>query len=530
MSLPNTDWVTQIGRKPFVDSREYQFTRVNGRDVTGNLSVAGAKTVTITNVPAGVNGANTSHYVYISGGTGTAEAVLITGGTAVAGAASGTLTFTTANTHTGAWKITSATAGIQEAIWATGGRGRVVITPDNHLIYATITVPPTYLVSLRGSGVDVTRLTPQFTDADVVFIDCTTTGVVDTGDYSIVAGGAQTAGALLHVKKAVFGFVSNVLLESGWDNFEAEMCNDADFGPIQSLYATDKAIYIHTGAAQVSAGTYHDIQASCNNTTGKVVSIGGGGDVVGLGFSNLILQGGAYNIYADPEGGQINEVRFVNYSVDGADVASVKLTYGGGGGTGNGWLFSGGRGGTGGHAAGVFEIEDAYTDGIIQGFTGGTGGDAPGIWLKGVKNWKVLGVDMAGGSTGGATDIGLLIGHAGAIVCDDVIVQGCRFGRSEASGTVTTKYGISVTAVAHNNIRITDTVARGTTADLAWAATGTGNCLAGNDCVTGKPDAATYGAALRGSTWYTAAAAGSADTYELLAKAADNSYSWASLL
>ncbi|HZO57460.1 MAG TPA: hypothetical protein VFB63_32410, partial [Bryobacteraceae bacterium] len=54
----------------------------------GSLSV-GSNTITLSPVPDGVNGSNSDHYLYISGGVGTAEAVLITGGSAVSGAASG---------------------------------------------------------------------------------------------------------------------------------------------------------------------------------------------------------------------------------------------------------------------------------------------------------------------------------------------------------------------------------------------------------------------------------------------------------
>lgn len=75
----------------------------------------GTNLITLSPVPRGVNGADTNHYLYISGGTGTAEAVPITGGTAVSGAASGTVFVTCANAHSGAWTVRSATAGAQEA-------------------------------------------------------------------------------------------------------------------------------------------------------------------------------------------------------------------------------------------------------------------------------------------------------------------------------------------------------------------------------------------------------------------------------
>jgi hypothetical protein len=78
-----------------------------------------------------VNGFNVDYRVWISGGSGTAEAALVTGGSAVAGAASGTLIVTCANTHSGAWTISSASGGIQEAICTLPANGGVVIVAEN---------------------------------------------------------------------------------------------------------------------------------------------------------------------------------------------------------------------------------------------------------------------------------------------------------------------------------------------------------------------------------------------------------------
>ena len=90
-------------------------------------------------VPQGVNGSDVGHYVYISGGSGTAEAVLITGGTAVAGG-TGTLTFTPANNHSGAWVMTSGTGGITEALTAVPF-APVLLKATVYEVYGPITVP-----------------------------------------------------------------------------------------------------------------------------------------------------------------------------------------------------------------------------------------------------------------------------------------------------------------------------------------------------------------------------------------------------
>lgn len=95
-----------------VNASAFDFTP---RTPGGALTSEAAATVTLTPCPKGVNGTDIGHYLYISGGAGIAEDVLITGGSCTSGAATGTVTFTPANDHSGAWTISSGTAGIREA-------------------------------------------------------------------------------------------------------------------------------------------------------------------------------------------------------------------------------------------------------------------------------------------------------------------------------------------------------------------------------------------------------------------------------
>jgi len=113
----------------------------------GNLAV-GNNSITHVPVPPGVNGSDQNHYLYIDQGTGTAEPVLITGGSAVAGATSGTIIVNCKNAHSGAWRISSATAGIQEA--AIAPNICVVVPPGSYNIYGTIT--PAQGVTIDGFG------------------------------------------------------------------------------------------------------------------------------------------------------------------------------------------------------------------------------------------------------------------------------------------------------------------------------------------------------------------------------------------
>lgn len=129
--------LSKIPTSPVVASNGYDFTP----QTPGGSLVVGANSIVLTPVPAGVNGSDTNHYLYISGGTGTAEAAKIIGGGAVAGAPTGTVIVQGANTHSGAWTIRSATAGIQEAINDLPATGGAVQLPKGTVtIFGAITI------------------------------------------------------------------------------------------------------------------------------------------------------------------------------------------------------------------------------------------------------------------------------------------------------------------------------------------------------------------------------------------------------
>lgn len=122
----------EFATPPWINASDFNFS---AQTPGGSLSAGVGASVTLSPVPLGVNGSDTGHYLYISGGTGAAEAVLITGGSATSGASSGTVTFTPGNNHTGAWTITSATQGIQEALsyLPIGNNGVIVPTGTSTL-------------------------------------------------------------------------------------------------------------------------------------------------------------------------------------------------------------------------------------------------------------------------------------------------------------------------------------------------------------------------------------------------------------
>lgn len=132
----------QIANRPTLTPDFYNFT-----SQTPNIAMTGgvAATLPMSPCPLGVNGSDGAHYYWISGGTGTAEAVLGTGGTCVSGAASGTLIVLPLNNHSGAYTISSATSGIQEAfLWAQTNEPtpvEVLLKAEDYLLHAQITIP-----------------------------------------------------------------------------------------------------------------------------------------------------------------------------------------------------------------------------------------------------------------------------------------------------------------------------------------------------------------------------------------------------
>jgi hypothetical protein len=99
----------------------------------GGALIAGLTAITMTPVPQGVNGTDTAHYLYVSGGAGTAQACLISGGTGTAGQSSGSIFLTCPNANAGGWTLGSATSGWQEAIVAAGSAsafGGSVLAPS----------------------------------------------------------------------------------------------------------------------------------------------------------------------------------------------------------------------------------------------------------------------------------------------------------------------------------------------------------------------------------------------------------------
>ncbi|HKB34882.1 MAG TPA: hypothetical protein VKD72_00415, partial [Gemmataceae bacterium] len=150
--------LSNIGQSRWIFSADFIWSRTPG----GTLN-PGSNVIRLSGVPRGINGTNADHWVYISGGSGEPEAVLIAGGTAASGAGSGTIIINCDHEHSGAWTVSSATAGISEAIAFCNGPGLVLVPKGNWQARATITVPTG--ISIMGAGQGATKLTLMPTGA-----------------------------------------------------------------------------------------------------------------------------------------------------------------------------------------------------------------------------------------------------------------------------------------------------------------------------------------------------------------------------
>jgi len=152
----------------------------------GDLTQPGAKTVSLSACPAGVNAKEPEYWVYVSG-RGTPEAVKVTGGSCAADGAAGTLQFTTANPHAAVYTLGSASSGLQEALVAarftpenpsgSSQSGSVIVPPGEFDAYAR--------VSIRASNITV--------DFSGSIVNCW------MDDTCIFVGDPASAGAYLDV-------------------------------------------------------------------------------------------------------------------------------------------------------------------------------------------------------------------------------------------------------------------------------------------------------------------------------------------
>lgn len=379
----------------------------------GTMTAGVSVTVTLTPVPPGVNGADAHHDIRIVNGSGAAEVVRITGGTAVAGGASGTLTFTPANNHSGAWQLMSATSGGLEAIVSCGSIGRVEFLEGNWPLYAGLWIPATAQISIRGKGQYVTFLRTMSTTGDWVTFDTGSSAGVDFGSLAIVdnAGTYHTAGAFLKIVNRPFGCVSDLYMDRAWDGIINDTGQNAYFHDITLGCAH---IGLNVTSTVQSTGSYFGIRVSTNGagltaiayqvmgpTAGVAFTDCGAGAFTGTGANALLVSQNA--------NGPSNELSFANCIFDGHDICAKIVGYGSY--VNNRILFSGC------HFNGIsygMQVTGSMSGVRMSNCT--SYGATAGLYLSDVKNSKFIGCAFnstaSGVNTGGALAATEFIGNS----------------------------------------------------------------------------------------------------------------------
>ncbi len=325
------DYPLQVKRPPALDTRTYQFTRTNGAGASGDLSATGSKTVTLTPCPAGITSASVPlSAVLVSGGTGTQEAPTLTAFSS--GSGNCAISFTIANTHTGAWSIQSASSGIREC-FITAGSGGACVTPAGTWNFYS----PIYddlLVSWSGTG--NTSVIQQMFAGDGIIIGPT----VYAGNFITIhdlkavygfAGGAPnfaTSGALWTFRNLADGEVHDIESFLGFEGikfFNSVRVKYSNLFSNANLYAFHWA-QATGGSAGMATNLYGTVQ---NNGTAFFIEP----QITGLTITNFLIEAsagstGTYGIKIAPAVGLLlNELIITNGFVDNFSVSAISTGY-----------------------------------------------------------------------------------------------------------------------------------------------------------------------------------------------------------
>ncbi len=477
---PNTGNTTTLQFSPLtpVVSSNYDFpSQAPGGTLTGSIPA----TVALSPCPVGVSGTHTiaghlPHLLFVSGGTGTAEAVAITGGTCVGnGVAGGTVTFTPANSHSGAWTVKSNTTGVQEAIYASatagsvGVTGSVLIPPGRIDLWgnipgtaAALTVPDTYDTRVRGSGIQDTLIFTHFTTGDAFTYDYNGGAVrtVDVGDFQLGdnSGSFHTSGRMLTVKGRNFGIVSNIFSYWCYDCYSIEGSGSALYTGLSGT-ANHYAMNIGCTPSCSTSGTLVDSDFVThaaggiginilNQTVGWLIANNQIGDQSGAGAIAISL--------TTPGLGPLNEVVLSNNIIDGYDEGIAYIGAGGACAT-NALQVVGNRISSGTHA---LNISNSGCNVLAVGnlFSAATGGTARSVYINGssgVRIFNSLRIDSTGDCgiyiAGTNTDTQILGNDIGAFntPTTGICVAGTNSGLDIRDNHI--KYGTAAMTVSGTN-------------------------------------------------------------------------------
>lgn len=301
----------------------------NAQSPGGVLSAGVQATITLSPVPLGVNGSDANHYLYISGGSGTAEAVLITGGSAVSGAASGTIIFTPANSHSGAWTIASASGGIKEADISVGATRTVHLGDSVYNAYAPIIGSDG--VSFIGSSVNSARISRNFAGVGHTLSVSGTGGQVPEVAHILfyVTGVIVSAGYFHLYASGTNAFIHDLNLLDGWGCIFLDGCAQSFISAIRmSTYAVGIQIGGPTGA---SGPTITGLIGSTDVTAAiSLYCVSGLMNLSNFNLQHATSSGNDQIIAIAPGDGQgFAEFTMTNGNLDGSRQAAIYINPGG---------------------------------------------------------------------------------------------------------------------------------------------------------------------------------------------------------
>lgn len=448
---------------PLISASSFSFTQTPGGSLTGGTS----NTVTLTPVPKGVNGTDTSHYLYISAGTGTAEAVLITGGTAVSGGASGTVTFTPANNHTGAWTIQSATAGVAEAAvyaCATSAPG-VYVPGGTWAFYGLLSLPCS--LSIQGAGEQATTLSMVSGYTGRAIQAITPSGAfVDIGNLSISYTTNGTANEGLYLQDVTDGVVGNLAIINSYNGITGYSIGRVYFDNISLFPRNNGYQFSSNPSSAVITVAVPEVHHSYLTMQAGV----GSGIVLGPTTAGIILDDinqaqGAAGLVAVQSSGAVNEIILTNSIIDSVSTGCVDIALSG----------ATMQRLTIGHnfcsvtsAASYGMLVQSTTAGNIQGVQISNNkllvnsSSASGMDLQGIAGAVVIGNEVSG-NVAGYNGI-LLDGYTDSDfdISENVLGLGSTY-----TSTNPAAYGIFINSQAHTRINIGSNTLYGSTAALA---------------------------------------------------------------
>jgi hypothetical protein len=301
----------------------------------GSLTAGIGASVTLTPCPLGVNGGDTNHYLYISGGSGTAEAVLLAGGSCTSGAATGSVIFTPANSHSGAWTIKSASSGIKECFVLAGNGGSCYTPSGTSNFYA-----PLYLdwnqFSWRGSG-NSSIIQQQFVgDGIIVGPPALTSTYLTVSDLNAVWGfGVGTygsSGAIWVFKNIGQGFFNNLKAFLAYEGFRFNGVQQATWSNMQSISGQIAYHWVSNPSSINLGGVWNNLEGEtqAGGTCLLVEPI-----IAGVSITNINVGGlAAYGIRIVPSavgGSFLNELVVDGGFIDSSTVSALAVTYVAGG-------------------------------------------------------------------------------------------------------------------------------------------------------------------------------------------------------